>query len=69
MVDCQRPLTWLALDAEKIARHSFCPRRDIALLMTQFSSAAKPLELAQLEIRDYIEEVGHTRQRSAPKLP
>jgi len=39
----------------KITRHSRCARRDTALLLTLFSTAAKPLEIAQLEVRDYLD--------------
>ena len=48
----------------KIARHSRCVRRDTALLLTLFSTAAKPLELSQLEVRDYLEESGCIRTHS-----
>ncbi|WP_395401025.1 hypothetical protein ACHMW6_25535 [Pseudoduganella sp. UC29_106] len=49
----------------KIARHSRCIRRDTALLLTLFSTAAKPLEISQLEVRDYLEESGCIRTHSA----
>lgn len=48
----------------KIARHSRCVERDSALLLILFSTAAKPLEIAQLEVRDYLDETGEVRLRS-----
>lgn len=48
----------------KIARHSRSVERDAALLLVLFSTAAKPLEIAQLEVRDYLGESGEVRQRS-----
>lgn len=35
---------------QKIQRHSRCVQRDAALLLTLFSTAAKPLEIAQMEL-------------------
>ena len=49
----------------KIARHSRCVERDTALLLILFSMAAKPLEIAQLEVRDYLDESGEVRLRSS----
>lgn len=49
----------------KIARHSRCVERDTALLLILFSTAAKPLEIAQLEVRDYLDESGVVRLRSS----
>jgi hypothetical protein len=37
----------------KIARHRRCTRRDTTLLLTLFSTAAKPLEIAQLEVATF----------------
>ncbi|WP_256081545.1 hypothetical protein [Massilia sp. YIM B04103] len=45
----------------KIARHSRCVRRDSALLLTLFATAAKPIEIAQLEVRDYLDAAGQVR--------
>jgi len=55
----------LDLFVAKIARHSRCVLRDTALLLTLFSTAAKPLEIAQLEVRDYLEPSGGVREHSA----
>jgi hypothetical protein len=49
----------------KIARHSRCVERDAALLLILFSTAAKPLEIAQLEVRDYLDELGEVRIHSS----
>ncbi len=49
----------------KIARHSRCVERDAALLLILFSTAAKPLEIAQLEVRDYLDESGDVRVHSS----
>lgn len=56
--------THLAYLAQKIALHSRCVRRDTALLLTLFATAAKPLEIAQLQIRDYIDADGTVRVSS-----
>lgn len=48
----------------KIARHSRCVERDTALLRTLFSTAAKPLEIAQLEVQDYLDASGAVRHHS-----
>lgn len=48
----------------KITRHSRCPERDTALLLVLFSTAAKPLEIAQLEVRDYLNASGDVRKSS-----
>lgn len=49
---------------QKIQRHSRCVQRDTALLLTLFSTAAKPLEIAQLEVRDYLDAAGTIRDRA-----
>lgn len=49
----------------KIARHSRCVERDTALLLILFATAAKPLEIAQLEVRDYLDESGEVRLHSS----
>jgi len=49
----------------KIARHSRCVERDTALLLILFATAAKPLEIAQLEVRDYLDEFGEVRLHSS----
>jgi integrase len=48
----------------KIRQHSNCRNRDAALLLVLFSTAAKPLEIARLEVRDYLSEAGLVREES-----
>jgi predicted transcriptional regulator len=55
----------LAQHITKIARHSRCVERDSALLLILFATAAKPLEIAQLEVRDYLDEFGEVRSHSS----
>lgn len=43
---------------------SSCRNRDVALLLVLFSTAAKPLEIARLEVRDYLSEDGSVREES-----
>lgn len=47
-----------------IRQHSNCRKRDTALLLVLFSTAAKPLEIARLEVRDYLTEEGLVREES-----
>jgi integrase len=44
--------------------HSSCRNRDVALLLVLFATAAKPLEIARLEVRDYLTEDGSVREES-----
>lgn len=48
----------------KIAQHSRCVERDSALLRILFSTAAKPLEIARLEVQDYLDASGEVRHHS-----
>lgn len=48
----------------KIDRHSHAPLRDRALLLLLFTTGAKPLEIAQLAVRDYLDLAGHVRRAS-----
>ena len=52
----------LAID--KTRQMSNCRNRDIALLLVLFSTAAKPLEIARLEVRDYLHDDGSIREES-----
>jgi integrase len=45
-------------------RHSNCRNRDVALLLVLFATAAKPLEIARLEVGDYLTEDGSVREES-----
>jgi len=47
-----------------IQQHSNCRKRDTALLLVLFSTAAKPLEIARLEVSDYLGEDGSVREES-----
>ena len=47
-----------------IGQHSHCKKRDTALLLVLFSTAAKPLEIARLEVSDYLSEDGSVREAS-----
>ena len=47
-----------------IRQQSNCRNRDVALLMVLFATAAKPLEIARLEVRDYLAEDGSVREES-----
>jgi hypothetical protein len=60
------PVTEQELDLaiNKIRQTSNCRIRDIALLLVLFSTAAKPLEIARLEVRDYLNEDGSIREES-----
>lgn len=50
--------------ARQIRQHSRNAHRDVALLMILFSTAAKPLEIARLEVRDYLAPDGSVRAQS-----
>jgi integrase len=43
---------------------SACPQRDVALLYVLFSTGARPLEIARLEVRDYLNSDGSVREES-----
>jgi integrase len=47
-----------------IRQHSNCRKRDTALLLVLFSTAAKPLEIARLAVGDYLTEAGLVREES-----
>jgi integrase len=48
----------------KIGRHSHCPLRDKALVHVLFATGAKPLEIAQLTVQDYLDAGGQVRRES-----
>lgn len=54
----------LDLAVERTRQTSNCKNRDVALLLVLFSTAAKPLEIARLEVRDYLHENGAVREDS-----
>jgi len=45
-------------------RRGNCRKRDVALLLVLFATAAKPLEIARLEVADYLNEDGSVREES-----
>lgn len=47
-----------------IGRHSHCPLRDRALVHVLFATGAKPLEIAQLTVQDYLDAGGQVRPES-----
>lgn len=59
------------LSAEAVTRavaltrqRSRCGSRDVALLHVLFSTGARPLEIARLDVRDYLAEDGSVREES-----
>lgn len=48
----------------RIAQHSKQKRRDAALLLVLLATAAKPIEIARLEVRDYLNADGSVRDES-----
>lgn len=54
----------IALLVQRTRVRSTCPRRDVALLYVLFSIGARPLEIARLEVRDYLNQDGSVREES-----
>ncbi|MES2260928.1 MAG: site-specific integrase [Pseudomonadota bacterium] len=52
------------LAVRRTRARSGCPRRDVALLYILLSSGARPLEVARLEVRDYLHTDGGVREQS-----
>ena len=50
--------------ANRVKRRSENPHRDIALIFVLFCTGAKPIEIARLEVRDYLNQDGGVRERS-----
>ena len=50
--------------AMRIRGRSSTPSRDVALLYVLFATGARPLEIARLEVRDYLHEDGSVRRES-----
>ncbi len=48
----------------RIALHSKHKSRDAALLLVLLTTAAKPIDIARLEVRDYLNEDGTVREQS-----
>ena len=54
----------IAAGVSRIRRLSDNPNRDIALLYVELSTGAKPLEIARLVVRDYLNTDGSVRRQS-----
>lgn len=50
--------------AQRIKGRSSQPARDVALFYTLFATGARPLEIARLLVRDYLEDDGSIRRQS-----
>ena len=62
--ECDAADTTIQRHIEQIARHSRSARRDIAMLLLLTSTAAKPIEIARLQVRDYLTSEGAIRRHS-----
>lgn len=54
----------IALALQKTRMRSACPVRDVALLIMLLTTGARPLEVARLEVRDYLNADGSVRIES-----
>lgn len=54
----------IAEGAERLRSRSRTPCRDVALLYVLFTTGAKPVEIARLQVRDYLQADGCIRRRS-----
>jgi integrase len=54
----------IELAASRTRTRSACPCRDVALLYMLLSTGARPLEIARLEVRDYLSADGGVREES-----
>lgn len=54
----------IAVLAQRTRARSACPNRDVALLYVLFSTGARPLEIARLQVRDYLNQDGSVREES-----
>lgn len=52
------------LAVERTRQMSNCKNRDVALLLVLFATAAKPLEIARLQVCDYLRADGSVREES-----
>jgi integrase len=50
--------------ANRVKRRSENPHRDVALIFVLFCTGAKPIEIARLEVRDYLNPDGSVRECS-----
>ena len=54
----------IAIGASRVRRCSDNANRDVALIFVLFCTGAKPIEIARLEVRDYLNRDGSVRERS-----
>ena len=54
--------------ALRIRKRSHRPLEDLALYYMLFATGARPLEIARLEVRDYLDEAGSVRRVSAMRM-
>lgn len=54
----------IELAIQRTRQRSPCPLRDVALLCVLLTTGARPLEIARLEVRDYLEADGSVREES-----
>lgn len=64
-----KPITLLdpdevAVGANRVRLRSENANRDVALMYVLFCTGAKPIEIARLQVRDYLNRDGSVRQRS-----
>ena len=54
----------VAVGASRVRKRSENPNRDVALIFVLFCTGAKPIEIARLEVRDYLNHDGTIRESS-----
>ena len=54
----------ISLAVKRTRMRSPCPNRDVALLYVLLTTGARPLEIARLEVRDYLNADGSVRTES-----
>ena len=54
----------IAIGASRVRRRSDNANRDVALIFVLFCTGAKPIEIARLQVRDYLDRDGSVRERS-----
>lgn len=54
----------IAAGASRVRQRSENANRDVALIFVLFCTGAKPIEIARLEVRDYLNRDGSVRERS-----
>ena len=54
----------IAAGASRVRKRSENPHRDVALIFVLFCTGAKPIEIARLQVRDYLNRDGSVQERS-----